>query len=321
MNSVELENPLKLEFLFSNNNVIELKTFYTLDNPLCILKSNHQECEFKEIGLPAGFTINKDTGVVTGCAEYNLFETINILFTAKKKINNTVHIKHLKSIFTFTTVDMIEPSISNTTNIEPSISNINSMDTITESLIMETKPMNEKRLIGLWDIYWTVDNLNEPDDMVICRCVLKLKDVEPRDLEENGVNIENIIGSRYGEEHWPPVWLSVSDIGKMNNKDTLRNKLLGLWPNNIFDYGIYNYSFENNKYQWFLSTPPPNNELTTKHFYDIDIINDNQIQGKIVDGNYPLDNTGKKHRLFYGKRVTDIKEIKQLTQFSYMRQF
>ena len=86
MNSVELENPLNLEFIFSNNNVIELKTFYTLDNPLCILKSNYQECEFKENGLPAGFTINHDTGVVTGCAEYNLFETINILFIAKKKL-------------------------------------------------------------------------------------------------------------------------------------------------------------------------------------------------------------------------------------------
>ena len=205
--------------------------------------------------------------------------------------------------------------------VEPSIPITNSIDTIAETLIMETKPTNEKILIGLWDIYWTVDNLNDPDDIAICRCVLKLKDIEPRDLEENGVNIENIIGSRYGEEHWPPVWLSVSDIGKMNNKDNLRNKLLGLWPNNIFDYGIYNYSFENNKYQWFLCSPPPNNELTAKHFYDIDIINDNQIQGKIVDANYPLDITGKKHRIFYGKRVTDFKEIKHLTQFSYMRQF
>ena len=343
MNSVELENPLNLELKFSNNNVIELKKFYTLDNPLCILKSNYHECEFKEIGLPVGFTINKNTGVVTGCVEYNLFETINILFTSKKKINNTVHIKHLKTTFTYVNVDMIEPSntnnidntvieelsILNTNNVdntvieELSILNTNNIDnyTIEKPLIMETKPMNEKLLIGLWDIYWTVDNINEPDDIAICRCVLKLKDVEPRDLEENGVNIENIIGSRYGEEHWPPVWLSVSDIGKKENIENLRNKLLGLWPNNIFDYGIYNYSFENNKYQWFLCSPPPNNELTSKHFYDIDIINDNQIQGKIVDGNYPLDNSGKKHRLFYGKRVTDIKEIKQLTQFSYMRQF
>lgn len=318
MNSAELENPIKLELLL-NNTTIELKKFYTLDNPLCILKSNYNECEFKDVGLPVGFTINKDTGVVIGCTEYNLFDTINVLFIAKKTIDNIVYIKHLKTTFTFVNNEVIEPSIIET----PITANTNTdiiKETIPEPTII-TKPLNEQLLIGIWDIYWTIDNLNNPDDIAICRCVLKLKDIETRDVEEKGVTIENIIGSRYGEEYWPPIWLSVSDIGKIDNKDTLRKKLLGLWPNNIFDYGIYNYSFENNKYQWFLCTPHPHNELTEKHFYDIDIINDNQIQGKVVDTNYPLDNSGNKYRLFYGKRVTDIKEIKHLTQFSYMRQF
>ena len=194
-------------------------------------------------------------------------------------------------------------------------------ESIPETVIMKTIPLNEQLLKGVWDIYWTIDNLNNPDDIAICRCVLKLKHIEPTDYQENGVNIANTVGSRYGEEYWPPVWLSVSKIGKMDDKESLRQHLLGVWPNNIFDYGIYNYSFENNKFQWFLSTPHPHNELTEKHFYDIDIINDNQIQGKVVDTNYPLDNSGNKHRLFYGKRVTDLKEIKHLTQFSYMRQF
>ena len=321
MNTIELGNSLNLDFIL-NNNIIELKQFYTLDNPLCIIKSNYDECEFKEVGLPVGFTINKDTGVVIGCTEYNLFETINVLFTVKKSINNVVYIKHLKTTFTFVNNEIIEPSLPITNNTEPIITEPAITETfIKEPVIVETIPINEKLLIGLWDIYWTIDNLNNPDDIALCRCVLKLKDIEPRDVEENGAHIENIIGSRYGEEHWPPVWLSVSDIGKIENRENLRNKLLGLWPNNIYDYGIYNYSFENNKFQWFLSTPPPHNELTEKHFYDIDIINDNQIQGKVMDANYPIDNTGKKYRLFYGKRVTEIKEIKQLTQFSYMRQF
>lgn len=316
MNSIELENPLNLEFTLTNS-IIELKNFYTMDNPLCVLKSNYDECEFKEVGLPVGFAINKDTGIVLGCTEYNLFDTINVLFIVKKTINNIVYIKHLKTTFSFVNNEVIEPSI-----IETPIPITSKIETpIQEPVIMETNPLNEKLLMGVWDIYWTIDNLNNPDDIAICRCVLKLKNIEPRDVEENGVNIERIIGSRYGEDYWPPVWLSVSEIGKTDNKENLRKKLLGLWPNNIFDYGIYNYSFNNNKYQWFLCTPHPHNELTGKHFYDIDIINDNQIQGKVVDTNYPLDNSGKKYRLFYGKRVTEINEIKNLTQFSYMRQF
>lgn len=173
------------------------------------------------------------------------------------------------------------------------------------------KHQNINQILGVWDIFWEIDNINNKS--IICRCVLKLNELNLR----NSNDVHNIAGPNYGGKNWPPLWLTCSDFG--TNLEQLKDNLVKSWPKNLYDYGIYDFQFKDSIYEFKLFMPSKNIVKTDKYFYDISI-NENNITGKIIDNSYPESN-GVKYRKFYGKKIIDHSERKKLTVFSYLRPF